>query len=221
MNLKLCKKCGIEKPATEEYFPKSKSCKDGLEGTCRICAAERSKQWYASNTAKALARVKQYGSDNANKISEYGKQWRENNKEYVPAYNKQYRIKNSEYIKHYKKSKAEQYRCYVQRRDAIKRKLPSTFTVHQWEDCKNYFNNRCAYCGKAETLTQEHVIPLSSGGGYAKENIIPACGKCNYKKQDKEFILWYRLQPFYSKERENSIINYLTQTTNEKKEVTA
>ena len=44
MDNKVCKKCGIEKPNTKEYFRGSQRCnKDGimfyrLEKTCKICA---------------------------------------------------------------------------------------------------------------------------------------------------------------------------------------
>lgn len=45
---------------------------------------------------------------------------------------------------------------------------------------------RCAYCHQRfERLTPDHIQPLSRGGSNDISNIIPACGPCNYSKQDK------------------------------------
>lgn len=70
------------------------------------------------------------------------------------------------------------------RRRAKKKGLPATLTVEQWEVIKIAYGNRCAYCGKKPgQLTQDHVIPLSKGGGTIAENIVPACKSCNSKKR--------------------------------------
>lgn len=34
---KCCSKCGVEKPATSEYFYKASTCKDGLNTICKTC----------------------------------------------------------------------------------------------------------------------------------------------------------------------------------------
>ena len=44
-------------------------------------------------------------------------------------------------------------------------------------------NNTCQYCGHTgESLTLDHVIPRSRGGGDSWENIVSACVRCNVKK---------------------------------------
>ena len=77
-------------------------------------------------------------------------------------------------------------RAQVQRYEARKRGLPATLTVEQWEGIKAAYRHKCAYCGGKETnkrpLTQDHVVPMIQGGGYIRENIVPACGPCNSKK---------------------------------------
>ena len=65
--------------------------------------------------------------------------------------------------------------------------LPATLTQAEWEDILARYQYRCAYCGKAwheieGRLHQEHVIPVSQGGGYTADNIVPACHKCNFSK---------------------------------------
>ena len=48
---------------------------------------------------------------------------------------------------------------------------------------------RCQYCGRhrrelgyRESLTRDHLIPLSRGGGNTWANVVTACSKCNLKK---------------------------------------
>ena len=44
-------------------------------------------------------------------------------------------------------------------------------------------NYRCQYCGKkTHTMTIDHVLPKSRGGGDTWENLVAACIKCNNKK---------------------------------------
>lgn len=48
---------------------------------------------------------------------------------------------------------------------------------------------RCQYCGRAnielktrESLTRDHVIPLSRGGSNVWNNVVTACSSCNTRK---------------------------------------
>ena len=63
------------------------------------------------------------------------------------------------------------------------------------------FDHCCAYCGCAEDLELEHVIPISKGGGHHLGNIVPACRKCNSSKRSRDALAWYQQQPFYSETR--------------------
>ena len=40
----------------------------------------------------------------------------------------------------------------------------------------------CQYCGGADDLTFDHVIPRSRGGRTSWENIVTACAPCNLRK---------------------------------------
>ena len=105
----------------------------------------------------------------------------------------------------------ENHRMINRRRKYRIKNLPSTFTLEQWEGCKKHFNNKCAYCGElADVLHQEHFIPVSSGGAYVIENIVPACSKCNLSKNKYDFFDWYYKQVFYSKSKEQKILQYLS-----------
>ena len=41
---------------------------------------------------------------------------------------------------------------------------------------------QCAYCGKFEADTKDHIIPKSMGGTNEPENLIDCCRSCNSKK---------------------------------------
>ncbi|MDT8435605.1 MAG: HNH endonuclease [Gemmatimonadota bacterium] len=50
---------------------------------------------------------------------------------------------------------------------------------------------RCQYCGRhreelgyRESLTRDHVVPISRGGDNGWENVVTACSRCNLRKAD-------------------------------------
>lgn len=152
---------------------------------------------------------KKYREEN----SEYIKEKREKMKEYSKIKFKKYYQDNKEYIKAkiriYKKENKDKVNILNQKRRTEKMKLPNNLTPNQWEEIKLKFNNRCAYCGQETVLAQDHFIPLSKGGEYTKNNIIPCCKSCNSKKHNSKFEEWYCKQEFYSKKREKFILKYL------------
>ena len=82
-------------------------------------------------------------------------------------------------------------------------------TVKQWEISKNYFNNKCAYCGSDDKLTKEHIIPFKKNGEFKMENIIPACTSCNCSKQEKDLEEWYKNISFYDEYKLRKIYDYI------------
>ncbi|MCX5762440.1 MAG: HNH endonuclease [Gemmatimonadetes bacterium] len=51
---------------------------------------------------------------------------------------------------------------------------------------------RCQYCGRIavmlkprESLTRDHVVPLSRGGGNTWTNVVTACSSCNTRKANR------------------------------------
>ncbi|CAI8881985.1 HNHc domain-containing protein [Bacillus sp. IT-79MI2] len=207
LDKKVCSKCGIEKPNTLEFFRKARK---SLRADCRECGRLSHREWLDNNKEQQKEYGKKYNEENKEKRKDWFDNWNANNKEYRREYKKEYRIKNKESIQQYRKDNKERIRVETQSRRAKKRLLPAGFTRKDWEDCKEYFSNRCCYCGEQSTdLTQEHFIPMNKSGGYTKENMIPSCGSCNSSKKDENFFEWYPKMPFYSKERENKILTYL------------
>ena len=60
-----------------------------------------------------------------------------------------------------------------------------------WQNKLN--QGKCYYCGKVfkqSELSMEHLVPLARGGFSIKNNIVPACKKCNFAKKQKTILEW-------------------------------
>lgn len=125
----------------------------------------------------------------AHHLKDYRRRWHLAHAEQAKAYAMAWRLANPEQ----KKAAARAYRLanqseicvWEQRRQARKRGLPNTLTASEWRAICAAYKFRCAYCGKKTKLTQDHVSPLSKGGGTTAWNTVPACPSCNSKKQNK------------------------------------
>ena len=98
---KVCSKCKFEKPV--ELFHKNKSRKDGLYPHCKICRAEKHKNYYKANSDKLKEYQKEYRKDNSDKLKEYQKEYRKDNLDKAKEYQKEYRKDNLDKLKEYKK----------------------------------------------------------------------------------------------------------------------
>jgi hypothetical protein len=181
--VKVCIKCGEVLPVTSEYFWENKKCKNGFMNVCKKCKSQYTKQYKTNNKEKNSESCKKYYYENREKIRKR--------------------------LKEYRKKHPEVYNNNNQIRRARELQLPSTLTLEQWEQIKQYFNNKCAYCGRELPLFREHFIALSKGGEYSKNNIVPSCRSCNSSKRDKDFFKWYPKHKFYSKTREQNILKFL------------
>ncbi len=68
----------------------------------------------------------------------------------------------------------------------------SDLTVAQWSDILAAWG-RCAYCGAdGIDLQRDCVLPISRGGRYTVDNVVPACRSCNASKCNDEVTSWMR-----------------------------
>lgn len=99
MDTKTCTKCGVEYPATYEFFHRRKESKDGLRGDCKLCncksSNERGKKYRTENSDLVHAQKIKWYSEH----KEYYQKWREENKEYQHEYDKKRTQKKLEYLK--------------------------------------------------------------------------------------------------------------------------
>jgi len=154
---------------------------------------EIKKKSYEKNKEVENKRTKEYRENNMEKCINLNKKWKENNKERISKYDKQWRKNNS-----LRKNLIAQ-----KRRNNIKGKISYDDLIKRL----NIFNG-CCYCKKDKKLTMEHLIPISKKGLNIYNNVFGACKKCNLSKNNKDFLLWYRDQSFYSPKREYEILQY-------------
>ena len=69
-------------------------------------------------------------------------------------------------------------------------------TVDQWRELKAHYGGSCAYCGRVpsgirrDILVLEHIEPISRGGSHSRDNVVPACNRCNVRKGDLLLLEW-------------------------------
>lgn len=163
-----CNGCGETYPRVPEFWSRNKQCLDGLTKTCKECRKDGCRR----------ARLK-YRNSHLDQSRRAAYEWRQKHIEKARLYSRQYKQTNSERI------------CAInQHREARKRALPHTLTAVQYAETLAYFDHTCAYCGVPQseldyTLHQEHILPQIRGGGYTRDNIVPACRQCNDHKHAK------------------------------------
>lgn len=202
MDTKECSHCKSEFPETNEYFSKQSSGKNGLNSCCKKCCTEKSKKYYLKHKEQRSNKMKKYYQKNKNKYLVNQKKWRKANEE-------RYRENQRNYLK--RMSSEKKRIIYAQKRHkrtARSAMVEHSLTIKQWKFILLAFEHKCAYCGKSDSLTREHFIPLSLGGNYSIYNIIPTCMMCNCSKSANDFFDWYPQQPFYSKQRVDFILDH-------------
>lgn len=238
---KVCTKCKNE--LLLGLFGKDKKAKDGLAYSCKECyrqyyrnvrkqKLEYARKYRAENKEKIALWKKEHYENNKEEINRYKKEWYQKNKEHVLQRMKEYRTENHEEIKRRKRiynfKNPGNGNIRAQRYRTRKRSLPSTFTQEQWNEALEFFNNSCAYCGTTEdvnlqlyneSLHQDHFVPLSKGGEYTHNNIVPSCKRCNVSKSNKDFFKWYPQQDFSSQKRKEKILNFLGYNKNKNRQL--
>jgi len=180
--------------------------------------AEISKIYYLNNKATLLEKRKLYYDKTKDHHNEVCKRYYLAHKEKTAIYQKQYRLDNKWRVdkdvlrargRQWGRDHKEAINVKSQRRRTMRKQLPSTLTIQQWEQIKTDFDQSCAYCGETKKLTIEHFVPLSKFGELTTNNVLPVCQFCNGSRSNHNFSEWFRKQPFYSPEREQKILSYL------------
>jgi 5-methylcytosine-specific restriction endonuclease McrA len=72
------------------------------------------------------------------------------------------------------------------------RRVQHDLTDTQWEALLQRWGG-CAYCGAVGVdLQRDCVLPISRGGRYTVDNVVPACASCNASKCNAEVTAWLR-----------------------------
>jgi hypothetical protein len=158
--LKRCPGCKAYHPRTAEYFHRNRNSFDGLVARCKACAIKATRRHYQATIEQRRETQRRYRAENPEKAREASLRWQRNN--------------------------PQKLKVRWQRRQARKKALPAQLTAAQWEWLVEQSGHCCVYCGKHESevgpLAQEHVLPVSQGGGYTIFNIRPSCASDNSRK---------------------------------------
>ena len=200
---KLCKICEEWFPCDVEHFYKSSSnVKDGLFPYCKVCWNKQTTEWGKENVDKKRGYYRKNNKTETTKQRKYlfSKYQRES------GYRKEWELNNPDKIKSY-------HDIYSNKKHTISKK--------EWLSCKEYFNNRCAYCelpieehynkfrGELR-LTDLHREHVDCNGESDLSNCIPSCKDCNSSKHNSKLEVWYNENNInFSQDRLNKIYKWL------------
>jgi len=94
--MKICIKCGEEKPATSEFFHSRKDSKSGLRNECKECVLKRHRESHVANRERNNERSRRWHTANKERAHENSRKWREANKERCKENNSKWYIANRE-----------------------------------------------------------------------------------------------------------------------------
>ena len=213
----LYKKCSIHKDyfsdedewmlCDTEYFYKNKSnTKDGLSPYCKRCTSKKSGKYQIDNREHYL----EY------KRNEHKIKYAPDKREYFREVSRRNRA-SGKYLE-WERNNPEKLKKYREYRELHKTHI---ITKKEWELCKEYFNNQCAYCGVPieehfnkfageMRWTDFHKEHVNHEGSNDLSNCIPSCKICNSSKHTEGLEMWYtKDKEFYSEERLGKIYKWI------------
>lgn len=137
------------------------------------------REWIKRNPEKARAAMRRWRRNHRDKSNA-------NRRLYYKRHREQMLAQSAEYHRNHPEVGKARWQNYRARKAAA----AGHFTAAQWLALVEWYQGRCAYCGKEGRLEPEHKIPLARGGSNDIGNIVPACRNCNAKKHtltDEEF----------------------------------
>lgn len=216
--LKQCSRCDEWKPLKE--FHKDSRSEDEHRAACKGCRRiyytseharalqrERNRIYSDNRTPQQIkelrAKKKEYSS--SPEFRERRK-WREKH----PLSRMKARFYHREYRKrdYAKKKKADGTRRYRQtemgklsmrasaarqkhKRRTLQSQSGTMLSVQDWQTILNVFGHRCAYCDARNVkLERDHVVPVTRGGSFGIDNVVPACRTCNAGKRTSDLREW-------------------------------
>jgi hypothetical protein len=193
---KKCTVCGEFFPHTKEYFYTSNK---KLLSYCKKCSKKLASVWQKSNPEKM-------------KVINARQMQRPERKEKAKIHTR----KNREdgIYSAWSKSKSGLLSIKKNNKNRYENKKHN-IKKEEWEICKKFFNNECAYCGISEKehretyfqdLHKDHVV---HDGSNSLENCVPSCKPCNSSKHDWAMYEWYSIQKFFSVKRLKKINKWL------------
>lgn len=197
---KLCSICNEWFPMNNLYFYRNnKNKRDGYHPYCKECTKRKSIKWEKDNPEK---HKRNYTRRNRHSEKHKERCRIKNKRNLENGYVRSWQMNNKDKLKEYGEK----------RQNKVHDIIPD-----EWEDCLNYFNNRCAYCGSItneehklkynQRLHMEHVI---HEGRNDLKNCVPSCKNCNSEKHIFSLNNWYNENNVkYDYERYLRIYNWM------------
>lgn len=153
------------------------------------------------------------------------------NKRKVGKFNQTYKLNSQckectrEYARKWYKDKfGTNKEIYIEMDESIKKLNPKDkrkirenragkkYSKEQFDICLKFFDYKCAYTGKSlsnQTISKDHIIPISKGGKNSIDNIVPTIPAINSSKCSYDFEKWYIKQNYFDKNRMNKIYEWI------------
>ena len=96
---------------------------------------------------------------------------------------------------------------------ALNNEITGSHSQREWDELVLAWGWRCFYCGRPvheaaqpiqDSLTRDHLIPLSRGGSNDIGNIVPACFNCNRLKGTMTIEEFRESRPVFFTDEQNS-----------------
>jgi 5-methylcytosine-specific restriction endonuclease McrA len=150
-----------------------------------------------ANREASLAYEQKYREAHRDKLREHQRTFRARNADHVRQYRKAFRDANLEQCREWEKKWRRKNPDNIRDRVLRRRARLVNATV---EDCTAKITalkreNHCHWCNRdltPSTVTIDHVIPIARGGKHCGDNLVAACGSCNYSRGDKLVEEWKR-----------------------------
>ena len=226
---KECTQCGRVLPCTSDYFNKNAQQRSGWHPCCKECHKKTQNKYLekiknnnregVTNSLQPAMKIcvrcreklpftKDFFAVDNHRTSGFRPYCKgctnKDNKSriYPPEYRRECRKKYRNGTARFRESIA----CASKK--AIKFGVTNTLVEAEWRSKVESLGFECQICGntctlernKPNSLSLEHVMPLSHGGENTIENVVPACLACNRMKGEltvEEFKVWVcRVQRF-------------------------
>ncbi len=191
-----CKKCQCAynaqwRTANPEYLAQWRTANPEYDARWRAANAEKIREsqtrWRAENTEKLRAYQTQWRSENSEKLRAYQAQWRAENPEKVREYEVKWRSENP-----------VSYRDGTIRRQGERRARKAGNPVEQGINASALLESQGGMCylclehidlslqyPHPASLSVDHVLPISKGGGHTWDNTRACHLGCNFAKGSK------------------------------------
>lgn len=182
----VCTRCRDEKPAGE--FNRDTSAhptSHGYKMPCKAC-----------QRAGRAVRAKAYRARHPERVKDVLAKWLAKNPTYERdrgrrryATDPVYRERTQAAAREWMKAHPEYARAAAKLRRARLAGAACDLTVDDARAVFEDYSGLCVYC-LAPATTLDHVVPISKGGAHTRDNLVPACKRCNSAKHDKSLLVF-------------------------------